>query len=120
MIYRSPGFPGKGSLLVTQHQQGFFILYKIRVWLSENRDQINDHADYKQTAGEEIQNSHADFAFVKFVCTEASKEQAEKECNPFVFHSAISVGVGIDICVLVGICVCIVDNYLRLWRLLRF
>lgn len=91
---------GKGAVCA------FYIIrcsaHKIGVGFEQQYKTIDKPTNTEKSNGEQIQDSCTDFALIKFMDAKVSKEETEKECNPFVFCTK-TVDAGIDICVRVGI-----------------
>ena len=79
-------------------------------------EDVDEPADTKQPAGEQIQNPHADLTFVELMCADSAEKQAQEKGRPLVLRRLCGSA---DICV--GICVCDDDRrLLRCLRLLEF
>lgn len=56
------------------------------IWVRFGQDDnnVNKPADAEEASGKKVKDAGSDFAFVEAVCAEATQEQTEEKCNPFV------------------------------------
>lgn len=93
------------------HKPRRFCLDIIRIGLCEDNNQINKSANEKEACGKDVKHTHAALAFIKLVCANRSKEQAQKESYPFVAFFLLSRSA---VYVYVLILVCVVDHHVGL------
>lgn|GEM_PF-4733075 len=88
--------------------------YVIRIRLQQERDQVDQTTDPKQPRSQEVQDPHADLALIEFMTAHNTKEQAKQNGYPFIFFSASTNNYRIGDRVCVRVCICIVDDNVRL------
>ena len=67
------------TALKLEKSKGKVDLYIVRIWFENNAYQVNDHSNEEQTAGEQIQNAHSNFSFIKFMSAHISEKQAQEQ-----------------------------------------
>ena len=72
-------------------------LYIIGVWLKQQRNKINNHANPKQTHSKKVKNPHTNFALIKFMRPRKTEEKAKKQRNPFVFFAPATDNIRVGI-----------------------
>ncbi len=93
-------------------------MHIIRIGLKEKYECVDNPTDTENAAREEIENSHANAAFIEFMCTNATKEEAEEESYPLILGTdAQHCSIQIVVIVYIGVSVGIVDDYIGLFGL---
>ena len=93
------------------HAQGPGGLYIIRIRLTEDSDQIKQDTQSAQPSSAYVKNAHDDFSFVKLMRTNHSKEQAQKQGDPFILCTPIAT---VSVIGVIRVVVCVVDDYVWL------
>jgi len=91
----------------------------VGVGFAKEKNAINEPTNAEKTDSKQINNTHSCFAFVEFVCAKVTQEQAKEKCDPLVSHSYTKNGC-VDICICIGVVICIVDDNAGLIGLLYF
>ena len=92
---------------------------KIRIGLEQQSDAVDQPTDAKQAAGEEVEDTHTDFALIEFVSTEIAEEQAQEKSDPLIPGTQTNNDRGIGVCVSIGIRVAVVDYNAGLLSMLQ-
>ena len=91
----------------------------IRVRLEKQNNAINKPTNAEKTKSKQIQDSCSTLTFIEFMCAKVAKEQTQEKGDPFVSHSNAK-GSSVNICVGIGVGICIVDNNAGLIGLFHF
>ena len=85
------------------------MLHIVWIWFHDDRNQINQSPNAKQSEGKKVKDPHPNFSFIELMYSKITKKQTEKECDPFVFclsavgnrSAVINIGV-IAVCLLIN------------------
>lgn len=88
------------------------MLYVIRIGLEKKCDEIHQDPNSEYADRKYIEDAHSGFSLVELMRAQEAEEEAQTQCDPFIFGTyALHL---IDICVCVLVQITVIDNDLRL------